>query len=75
MEIVKLRRLGSSVVVTLPQSILAETGLVAGDRVILCTPWWAKSTPAGPKTVIITRETEDLVRRLTSGQENDPGKS
>ena len=68
MEIVKLRRLGSSVVVTLPQSILDQSGLRLGDRVVLNHYQLEQS-----KAIIITHESEEI-RRLTSGQ-NDTGKS
>ena len=68
MEIVKLRRLGSSVVVTLPQSILDQSGLRLGDRVVLNHCQLERS-----KAVIITLESDEI-RRLTS-EENDPGKS
>ena len=47
MEIVKLRRLGSSVVVTLPKSILMDSKLKLGDRVII---------QSYPPDVIITPE-------------------
>jgi hypothetical protein len=56
------------VVVTLPQSILDQSGLKLGDRVVLNHCQLERF-----KAVIITHESDEI-RRLRS-EENDPGKS
>jgi antitoxin component of MazEF toxin-antitoxin module len=47
-EILKLRVVAESVVVSLPQSVLEPAGLAAGDRVIV--------EAASPNRLIITKE-------------------
>jgi antitoxin component of MazEF toxin-antitoxin module len=52
-DIVKVRKVGETLVVTLTQSILSEVDLVEGDRVVI--------EPVPPKRIIITKEEKTVV--------------
>ena len=62
-DIVKVRKVGETLVVTLTQAILSEVDLVEGDRVVI--------EPVPPKRIIITKEEKTMVNTQRASLEID----
>jgi len=62
-DIVKVRKVGKTLVVTLTQAVLSEVDLVEGDRVVI--------EPVPPKRIIITKEGKAVINTQRANLEMD----